>query len=62
MFIFKLKSLCWEVYSEIEECVLGSLFMKLGEYPRMFIFKLKSLCWEVYSEIEECVLGSLFKK
>jgi hypothetical protein len=50
----------WEVYSEIEERVLGSLFVKWGEYPGIFIQRLKSLCWGVYSEIEERVLGSLF--
>jgi hypothetical protein len=56
-----LKGISWEDYSEIEERVLGSLFIKRGEYTGMFIQRLKSLGWKVYLQIQERVPESLLR-
>jgi hypothetical protein len=42
-----MKCMSWEVYSETEERVLGTLFIK-WKCTGIFIQKLKNLSWEVY--------------
>ena len=49
--IQNLKRISWEAYSEAEERVLWSLFIKWGEYIGMFIQRLKSLFCEYFNPL-----------